>query len=89
MEVVLTFVSLRTIWNSENVVPEEGKGWDPEKGKFWTPGVIRIYLVALGIFQCLMLYWLALLLKAIKKSLMGVTIKDNRSDDSGSDSHED
>ena len=72
-------------------MPEEGKGWDPAKGKFYTPGVIRVYLVALAIFQCLLIYWLILLLKAIKKSLQKSPLKDTRSDDSGSgsDSHED
>lgn len=59
--------------------------WDPENGYYWTANFRMVYLVALGVFQCLMLFWLNLLLKAVFKALKGEHVEDERSDDEAED----
>mmetsp|Transcript_119303 Transcript_119303/g.289649 ORF Transcript_119303/g.289649 Transcript_119303/m.289649 type:complete len:135 (+) Transcript_119303:3-407(+) len=44
-------------------------GWEPEREIYWGDTFYWTYVIALGAFQCLMLFWLNLLLRAVYKAL--------------------
>jgi len=46
-------------------------GFHPEQGGYMTEWTVPIYLVALGIFQGLMVMWLLDIIKAVKRALLG------------------
>ena len=78
----LFFVIYYTIWDIPNYVPEAQLVWAPENGHYLSRGTVWAYCIVLGAFQCLLLTWCALLLKAVYKALFVNSdgVSDDRSD---------
>ena len=55
-----------------------------------SPFVINVFLVVLGLFQCLLLIWLRTILRAVWKAIAGKEgVEDSRSDSEAEDAKED
>lgn len=55
--------------------------WNPAIETYWGDTFWWSYMIALGVFQCLMLFWLKLLLAAVYRALSEGHVEDQRSDD--------
>lgn len=78
----LFFVLYKTAADAPKYVTDANP-YDPSKGAYLSRLTINIYLVVLGLFQCLLLIWLKDILKAVYKAL---TSKDGNVEDHRSDS---
>ena len=63
------FIFYHSAWTHPFRLLTAEEHWDPANGAFYTPNVIYAFLVVLTAFQLLLLFWLSLLIKAVKKAL--------------------
>ncbi|KAJ2780847.1 Sphingosine N-acyltransferase lag1 [Coemansia javaensis] len=64
--------------------------WDPENGSFYSRRVMNSFIALLLILQCLIIYWLALVLRIIYRIIFQRNLEDSRSDseDAGDHNHD-
>ena len=81
------------IWNSVKSFPDEVAMYDPSRGGYFDGPFIDKWLITLGLFQCLLIWWLKLLLVAVYRALCSSSddskkgrVEDHRSESDVSDS---
>ncbi len=78
---VMFFWLYSSIWTSTEVHKNLLSKANSAQGGYFTVDTINVFLVVLGLFQCLLLIWLRDLLKAVYRALVkGDNVEDHRSD---------
>jgi acyl-CoA-dependent ceramide synthase len=77
------------IWNSVESFPDEVALVDPSRGAYMDGPFIDKWLITLGLFQCLLIWWGVMVVQAVYKALVNSGVEDQRSDDDDSDSDAD
>ncbi|KAJ1916958.1 Sphingosine N-acyltransferase lag1 [Mycoemilia scoparia] len=76
----LCFIMMWSIWTeAEDLIPEE-KRYPNNAQSYATYPLMYGFLALLCLLQCILIFWLWLLLKVLKRAISGEQIEDNRSD---------
>lgn len=73
------------VYQCRYTCPIENQVWAPERDVYFSPAVQLSFLVALGLFQCLMLFWFKAICGVVYRTLKKGHAEDTRSDSEDSD----